>query len=265
MQTFDDGGPQCSRLTFLTYSQSTDAVDLFKLQRVRKVVTRSQSGVHGKIADVALHRSRHGESQNELRGIRVMLATSMVDSLQEQPFLLEYHSAGKKHRYTPDLLAVWKNFREAIEIKEDSEADKPDSQEQVALIEKLLREYGFHFRVWRRSEICAEPRLSNAILMLRYRRVEVSPMEHEQIRQSFCALSQVALRQFHDNKSVAVQSVLRLVLAGELHIDWWKPLTLDSTVSVVPIGRQVWPRPPMCYSIEEGCDATIYDQARPAS
>jgi hypothetical protein len=33
------------------------------------------------------------------------------------------------------------------------------------------------------------------------------------------------------------------VLDGTLHIDWWKPLSLESKVSITPIGRQVWPFP----------------------
>jgi hypothetical protein len=51
------------------------------------------------------------------------------------------------------------------------------------------------------------------------------------------------LRTFRETPGVTVQSVLRLVLDGVLHIDWWEPVGLESAVSISPIGRQVWPFP----------------------
>jgi len=48
-----------------------------------------------------------------------------------------------------------------VEIKEDSEAESLENQTRFALIRELLAEYGFSFRVWKKSEICAEARLEN--------------------------------------------------------------------------------------------------------
>jgi hypothetical protein len=59
----------------------------------------------------------------------------------------------------------------------------------------------------------------------------------------FSLTLQLRLRQFNETP-VAVQSVLRLVLDGKLHIDWWEPLGLNSRISTSPIGRLVWPFPP---------------------
>jgi len=60
------------------------------LQRIREPVSRSKAGVQGKVADVANGRSRHAESQNELKAFRVLMATARSDVWQEQPFVLEY-------------------------------------------------------------------------------------------------------------------------------------------------------------------------------
>jgi hypothetical protein len=50
-----------------------------------------------------------------------------------------------------------------------------------------------------------------------------------------------------ESEGMTVPSVLRLVLDGTLHIDWWEPFGLHSRVSVTPIGPQVWPFPyPAC-------------------
>jgi hypothetical protein len=212
-----------------------------RLRRVREPVSRSKTGVQAKVADVFGGRSRHAESLNELRAFRILLATAHADGWQEQPFILEYHHDGKKHRYTPDLLVAWGAHREVVEIKEDAEADLPENQARFALIRDLLAEHGYQFRLWKKSEICAEPRLTNVGLILRYRSVEVPAAEHERIRRAFSATPDVRLRAFLESPGITLQSVLRLVLEGALHINWWEPLMLDSRVSTTPIGRQVWP------------------------
>ena len=73
--------------------------------------------------------------------------------------------------------------------------------------------------------------------------VLVPASEHERIRRMFSLTPELRLRTFCENP-MAVQKVLRLVLDGKLHIDWWEPLGLDSRISTSPIGRQVWPFPP---------------------
>jgi hypothetical protein len=100
-------GPCRSKLTFVASRDTTGCVEVDQLRRVREPVSRSKSGVQGKVADVASGRSRHAESQNELKAFQILLATGHADAWQEQPFVLEYHRDGKRHRYTPDILAVW--------------------------------------------------------------------------------------------------------------------------------------------------------------
>jgi len=243
MQTLIEG-PRRSKLTFVASQESAEPIHLNRLRRVREPVSRSKSGVQGKVADVLRGRSRHAESQNELKAFRILLATARTDGWQEQPFFLEYHHEGAKHRYTPDILVVWGAHQEVVEIKEDSDADSPENQARFALICELLAEHGYRFRLWKRSEICAEPRLTNVSLILRYRCVEVPTAVHERIRRAFSSTPELLLRTFSETPGIAVQSVLRLVLDGTLHIDWWEPLDLESRVSSTPIGRQVWPFPP---------------------
>lgn len=236
-------GPSRSRLTFDPCQDSTEPVCLNQLRRVREPVSRSKAGVQGKVADVISGRSRHAESLNELQAFRVLLATAHADGWQEQPFTLEYHHDGKKRRYTPDLLVAWGQHRHVVEIKEDAEANLPENQARFALIHELLKEHGYHFRLWKKSEICAEPRLTNAGLILRYRSVEVSVVERENIRRAFSTVPEMRLHAFRETPGITLQSVLRLVLDGTLHVDWWEALTLASRVSIIPIGRQVWPCP----------------------
>ena len=232
-----------SKLTFAHSPESNEPICVNRLRRVREPVSRSKTGVQGKVADVFGGRSRHAESLNELQAFRILLATARADAWQEQPFILEYHAEGEKRRYTPDLLVVWGARREVVEIKPDSEADLPENRARFALFRELLTEHGFQFRLWKRSEICAEPRLTNVNLLLRYRSVKVSAAERERIRRAFSATLDVRLRALLETPGITVQSALRLVLEGALHIDWWEPLTADSRLSITPIGRQVWPCP----------------------
>jgi hypothetical protein len=241
------GGLGGSVLTFVPSQESTEAIRFDQLRRVREPVSRSKAGVQGKVADVTSGRSRHAESLNELQALRVVMATAHADSWQEQPFVLEYHHEGKKHRYTPDLLVVWGTHREVVEVKEDAHAELPENQERFGLIGELLGQHGYQFRVWKKSEICAEPRLSNVKLVLRYRSVDVSAAERERIRRLFSTTAEICLHTFRE---INPQSTLRLVLDGTLFIDWWRPLTLDSRVSIAPIGRQVWPVPPPISSLD---------------
>ena len=250
-------GPHRSKLTFVASRESSERVAVDRLTRVREPVSRSKSGVQGKVADVISGRSRHAESQNELKAFRVLLATAHPDAWQEQPFFLEYHHDGKKHRYTPDVLVVWGADQEVVEIKEDSEADKPENRMRFALIRDLLAEHGYFFRLWTRSEICAEPRLTNVGLVLRYRCVDVPAAQHEKIRRAFSSATELSLCTLSETPGITLPAVLRLVVNGTLYIDWWEPLGMDSRVSIAPIGREVWPVPAGVsarrHFQEEGC------------
>ncbi len=228
----------CSKLIFVRSCESHEPMDVAHLGRVREPVSRSKSGVQAKFADVFCGRSRHAESQNELKALQVLLATGHFRAWQGQPFVLHYHHKGAKRRYTPDILVDWGVHQEVVEITEDSDADLSESQSHFVLLHELLAEHGYTFRVWKKSEICAEPRLTNVGLILRYRRVDVPTAEEERIRRIFSLTPELSLSAF---SRVSVQYVLRLVLDGILHIDWWDPLGLQSRVSTTPIGKQVWP------------------------
>ncbi|HYK90540.1 MAG TPA: Tn7 transposase TnsA N-terminal domain-containing protein [Acidobacteriota bacterium] len=177
------------------------------------------------------------------------MATAHADSWQEQPFTLEYHHNETKHRYTPDVLVSWRAIQEVVEIKDDQDAESTENRERFALIGELLAEHGYRFRVWKRSEICAEPRLTNSNLVLRYRCVALQAAERERIRRAFSSTTELPLDKLCEISEAPVQSVLRLVLDGAIHINWWEPLCLESTVSTAPVGRQIWP----CTSEEITC------------
>ena len=150
-------GPRRGKLTFAASSGLFAPTSLDALRRVREPVSRSKSGVQGKVADVFRGRSRHAESQNELRAFQVLMATARSDAWQEQPFFLEYHHEGTKHRYTPDVLVAWGALQEVVEIKEDAEADLPENQTRFALIRDYSLSTGFALGYGRNRRFAPNP------------------------------------------------------------------------------------------------------------
>ena len=246
--------PRRSNLIFVPRQKPGEPIRFDQMQRVRKPVSRSRAGVQGKVADVIHGRSRHAESQNELRAFQVLVATAHASSWQEQPFTLEYHYEAAKHRYTPDVLVIWGARREVVEVKDDQEAALPENRARFALIGELLAEHGYHFRVWTKSEICSEPRLTNANLVLRYRSVAVSHSDRERVRRALAATPEMALRPLCEISGTAAPCVLRLAIEGAVYINWWESLSLESNVGIAPIGRQVWPCLPAVITESPGED-----------
>jgi hypothetical protein len=234
----------CSPLTFRPSPETAGPVRVDQLRRAREPISRSKSGVQGKVADGFHDRSRHAESQNEFDAFRILLATARADAWQEPPFAMHYHHEGTKHRDTPDILVVWGTHQEVVEVKEDAEAELAENRTRFARIGGLLAEHGYRFRIWKRSEISAQPRLRNANLVWRYRSVTVSAAEQERLRRVLSSTPEMRLGTLAETSPTPVQTVLRLVIEGARHLDWWKPLGLDSSVSIAPIGPQVWPVPP---------------------
>jgi hypothetical protein len=229
-----------SKLIFSEPILSFKPEELMKLKPVRDPV-RIYRGVRGKVADLAGKRSYGAESQNELRGLRIFVAGSTADVILEQPFSLEYMQSGKWRRYTPDVLLAKDGQCTVVEIKPDDIAKQPEAQEFFELVGRLLKQYGLHFRVWRQSEICKEPRLTNAAFLLNYRRHLPSPLERERLRRAIASHETVTLTTLSSLAEVKLESVLRVVLEGTLQINWWQLLDHQSMVSRQPIGPQIWP------------------------
>ncbi|MEO8053122.1 MAG: TnsA endonuclease N-terminal domain-containing protein [Acidobacteriota bacterium] len=196
-------------------------------------------------------RSRHAESQNELKAFQILMVTAGADSWQEQPFTLEYRHAALKRRYTPDALVVWGAYKVVVEIKEDKDAESPEAQATFSVIKERLAEHGFHFRVWKSSEIRAEPRLANVNLILRYRCIAVPPREKESLLRALASTPEIELRSLCEVTKVSAPSVLRLVMDGTVHLDWWKPVCMGSMIGLAPVGRQEWPAHSFAASLAE--------------
>jgi hypothetical protein len=149
-------GPRRSKLTLAARQEGSGTVQIDSLRRVREPVSRSKS-TRAKWPTFLADRSRHAESQNELKAFRVLMATGRPDAWQEQPFRLEYHHEGSQHRYTPDILVAWGAHQEVVEIKEDSDAESPENKARFTLVRELLAEHGFSFECGKSPRFALNP------------------------------------------------------------------------------------------------------------
>lgn len=233
-----------SRIEFHTAQPPGEPLDFASLLPVRKAVTRAKRSVRGKVSDVnhpgadPWHPMQHGESLNETKALIIVVATCHADVCKYQPLVMHFTYNGEKTKCVPDLLLVWGSEMWVVEVIEDEEADLSEVKALFNYIEQLYAQFNIHLRLWRVSEIIQEPRLYNATRMIRYQRVQVSPVERENIRRLFRRLQSASLRELGDDLG---RVALRLVIDGTLHLDWWQCLSRDSVVSVAPIGRQEFP------------------------
>lgn len=181
---------------------------------------------------------QHGESWNEAKGLSILINTAHPDILVVQPFQLRFRLDGVARRYIPDVLLVWGDDIWVVEIKEDKRADEPSEKARFKEIERALASHRMKFLVWKKTAICAEPRLHNALYIMRYQRCPVPTLDRERLRRQFEERPQVILGALSDDD---IRYVLYLVIDGTLYLDWWAPLSRGSLISTKPIGRQEWP------------------------
>jgi hypothetical protein len=226
-------------LRFKTSQPAGEELEFRYLLPFRKPITRSKRAVRGKVPDYSNEGMQHSESFNEVKALWVLVASAHADVLKVQPFQLVYKNGGKVVHYVPDILLAWGREMWAVEIREDWKADLPEEATRFAAIGELLETQGIHFLVWVKSAICEQPRLRIAFDLLEYQSCEVPQLERERIRRVFTEQITIRLRNLTDEDTCRV---LSLVVSGLLYIDWWQhQLSMDTVVSVSPIGRQEWP------------------------
>jgi len=225
-------------LRFKTSQPAGEPLDLHRIERVREPITRSKLTVRGKVPNAAHGSMQHCESHNEVKAMILLTACAHASTLKMQPFEMSYRLNGKIRRYFPDVLLIWGCELWVIEVKEDQKAEDPTEKARFDLIASLLATHSIRFKLWKKSEICAEPRLSTARSLIRYQKCRVSAFEKERIRNKFSKTPVIALGELDDN---TIRSVLHLVIQGQFFIDWSTDLNRKSWVSISPIGQQSWP------------------------
>lgn len=225
-------------LRFKTSQPAGESFELSEILRIREPITRTKKIFRAKVPGPEIGDVRRCESRNEKKGAVIITASAHADLVKMQPLLLIYKADGKIRKYYPDILLVWGMERCIVEIKDDRKANDPQEKARYEYMGSLLATHGFDFRLWKKSEIKEQPRYDNALEVYRYLRCPVSPIQRELLRSKFQANPLIEIGFLNDNE---IRCVFRLVMDGELHIDWTTRLKRSSWVSTTPFPGQSWP------------------------
>lgn len=198
--------------------------------RSRKVVSRSRARPTGKYPSWKMGRMIQWESHNELNAFRLLDANPAVLAYHEQPLTIIFNLDGETHIHYPDVLVQWRSYRELWEIKPIKEASHPDCVARSRFLETSLPEQGFAYRIVHAEELAKEPRLSNALVLLKHGRAPVSELTRERVRLLLLQAQHITWGALlNGDLGSATRSVLcRLTLEGILSFDIEKPLTAST-------------------------------------
>lgn len=235
---FVEWNNQSCVIRFKTAQPGGAPLDLHSLLRSREPISRSKMTIRGKVPDLIHDCTHHCESHNEVKAVQILVAAAHAEVFKVQPLEVLYQVEGKRTRYFPDILLKWGNEIWVVEVKDDKKADSPKEQIRFAKLKELLLTHNLNFILWKKSSICAEPRLANARIVLRYQTCRLSAFEREHMRRKFAETPETTLNMLSDDE---VRAAFRLVMDGILHVDWWEPLRRSSIISAHPVGHQEWP------------------------
>jgi len=189
--------------------------------RARKVVSRSNARPTGKFPSWKMNRHMQWESLHERNAMRLLDATPAVRAFHEQPLTLHYVLHGQRHLHYPDLLVQTDKGQQLWEIKPAEEARRDEFVERTQLLCACLPARGFDYRLVVAEQLAQEPRLSNAVTLLKFGRQPVGDLERERVRQILLSAPGISwAAASHGVLGARGRAVLcRLALEGVLYID----------------------------------------------
>lgn len=206
--------------------------------RMRKVVSRSRARPTGKFPSWKMGRMLQWESPHELNAFRLLDADPSIIGFQEQPVEIGFDLNGVRRRHIPDLMVQFARRTEFWEIKASLSHVDPDTAARTSLLKEELPPLGYSYKLILGSQLAQQPDLSNAILLLRFGREGIDPVDRERVRLAFKrsgTLTWTQLLRYLANPK-GLQNVCRLALEGWIHFDRSQPLNEEAGLS--------WGRPP---------------------
>jgi hypothetical protein len=150
--------------------------------RSRKVVTRSRARPTGKYPSWKAGRMLQWESAHELNAFRILDADPEVRTFREQPCVIRYPLAGESRIHYPDVLVESGSCLELWEIKPAVDAAKTDVAERTRVLAEGLPGLGYGYRLQTAEDLAREPRLSNALALLKFGRAPAPALTRERLR-----------------------------------------------------------------------------------
>jgi len=200
--------------------------------RARKVVTRSRARPTGKFPSWKVGRMVQWESSHELNAYRLLDTNPAVRTYREQPCEIRYVLNGEERRHFPDALVEFEGTREIWEVKTKQDASDPEVVDRTTLLEHALPNHGYQYKVVIAEDLQRQPRLANALLVLRFGRAQMPDADRERLRRIFMRTSSFTWGAVLDEASgrLGRNHICRLLLEGVLTFDIEKPLTRETIV-----------------------------------
>lgn len=156
---------------------------------MEKIVNRSNSRPTGKYPSWKMCQMMQWETVAHLNAFRLLDADSRVLSFQELPLVIDYESRGRLKIERPDLLVVIGAQKELWTITRPSTILSQDQKNEMQELATQLLAYGYQRRLIDVDTLERQPRLGNAIALLRLGRSEISHLEREAFRLLFAERS----------------------------------------------------------------------------
>ena len=195
--------------------------------RARKVVTRSRARPTGKFPSWKVGRMIQWESSHELNAFRLLDANPAVRTFREQPCEIRYMLNGEERLHFPDALVELEGIKEIWEVKTKKDAGDTDVVERTLLLEHALPNHGYQYKVVIAEDLQRQPRLANALQVLRFGRAQMSDTDREHLRLIFARTSSFTWGAVLDDAfgRLGRNHVCRLLLEGVLTFDIEQALT----------------------------------------
>lgn len=152
-----------------------------------------------------------------------------------QPLNLRYRDYEFIRSHLPDVLSLTRDQIALIEVKYADEAALPEVQRRTQILKTGLAPHGIAYRVLTEKIIRAEPRLTNARRLSRYRWLTpdqhvLIPLQEYLKRQGSLTIRDAAAR--YERTTEAATSILAAVLRGQLSVRKWADPMEDSVLSI---------------------------------
>lgn len=198
----------------------------------RKVVKRSNARKTNKYPSWKMNRMLQCESCNERNAMLLLDVCPWVRSLQPQPCTINYLLDDQQCLHFPDVLVITPKAKVLVEIKTRKHAQYPDIEERTRTLTELLPNYGYHYQLLLAEDMARNPRLQNAKLIKELGWKTIPTPQRERIRTLFMQYETLpwgALQSDSSNPHL-INHICRMVLEGQLSIDFNQPLTENTPV-----------------------------------
>lgn len=199
-----------------------------------KIVSRSNAIPTGKYPSWKTNRMHQWQSIGERNAFKILDACASVCSYEHQFVEIVFALNGIVYKHYPDIFVRRRMSEEIIEVKTLQYALDPFIRARTALLQRLLPQYGYAYRLFISSHISREPRLSTVTKLNQLSRCEISILDKERLRralnnESFLRWGDVSNGKFGERGRC---HIARMILEGNLEINLDEELSEYSLIKI---------------------------------